>query len=144
MWPNLQFPAYLVSFTEEILNRKLHLLCSDFCRNIFSLLWLKFETSAHVQLTITCQYILFRDFLTRYQLENCTEGTLFINEIFRWRHESSHLMTSHSNDFSWKHFHVYNLWLEMSLSTWAIKSKIWRNKVSERVVYNSQTRICLT
>ena len=25
MWPNLQFPADLVSFTEEIINQKLHL-----------------------------------------------------------------------------------------------------------------------
>ena len=28
MWPNLQETADLVTFTEEILNRKLHLLCS--------------------------------------------------------------------------------------------------------------------
>ena len=29
MWPNLQFPANLVIFTEEILNGKLHFLGSD-------------------------------------------------------------------------------------------------------------------
>ena len=29
MWPNPQFPADLVTFTEEILNGKLHFLCSD-------------------------------------------------------------------------------------------------------------------
>ena len=29
MWPNPQFPAYLVTFTEEILNRKLYFLCSQ-------------------------------------------------------------------------------------------------------------------
>ena len=28
MWPNSQFPADLVTFTEEILNEKLHFLCS--------------------------------------------------------------------------------------------------------------------
>ena len=28
MWPNLQFPEDLVTFTEEILNGKLHFLCS--------------------------------------------------------------------------------------------------------------------
>ena len=28
MWPNLQFSADLVTFTEEILNEKLHFLCS--------------------------------------------------------------------------------------------------------------------
>ena len=31
MWPNPQFPADLVTFTEEILNGKLHFLCNDFC-----------------------------------------------------------------------------------------------------------------
>ena len=29
MWPNPQFPADLVTITEEILNGKLHFLCSD-------------------------------------------------------------------------------------------------------------------
>ena len=29
MWPNPQFPAYLVILTEEILNGKLHFWCSD-------------------------------------------------------------------------------------------------------------------
>ena len=32
MWPNPQFPADLVAFTEEILNRKLHLLCIGISR----------------------------------------------------------------------------------------------------------------
>ena len=30
MWPNSQFPADLVTFTEEIPNGKLHFLSSDF------------------------------------------------------------------------------------------------------------------
>ena len=29
MWPNRQFPADLVTFTQEIFNGKLHFLCSD-------------------------------------------------------------------------------------------------------------------
>ena len=29
MWPNSQFPADLVTFTEETLNGKLHFLCSE-------------------------------------------------------------------------------------------------------------------
>ena len=29
MWPNSQFSADLVTFTEEILNGKLHFLCSN-------------------------------------------------------------------------------------------------------------------
>ena len=30
MWPNPQIPADLVTITTEILNEKLHFLCSDF------------------------------------------------------------------------------------------------------------------
>ena len=29
MWPNPKFPVDLVTFTEEILNGKLHFLCSE-------------------------------------------------------------------------------------------------------------------
>ena len=29
MWPNPQIPVDLIAFTEEILNGKLHFLCSD-------------------------------------------------------------------------------------------------------------------
>ena len=29
MWPNSQFPGDLVTFTQEILNGNLHILCSD-------------------------------------------------------------------------------------------------------------------
>ena len=29
MWPNPQFPEDLVTFTEEILNWKIHFLCSE-------------------------------------------------------------------------------------------------------------------
>ena len=32
MWPNPQFPADLVTFTEEIFNGKLHFLCSAFAK----------------------------------------------------------------------------------------------------------------
>ena len=33
MWPNPQETADLVTFTEEILNGKLHFLCSVICNN---------------------------------------------------------------------------------------------------------------
>ena len=36
MWPNLQFPADLLTFTGEILNGKLHFLCSDLERKSHS------------------------------------------------------------------------------------------------------------
>ena len=39
MWPNPQFPANSITFTEEILNEKLHFLCSEsfanFVKEIF-------------------------------------------------------------------------------------------------------------
>ena len=35
MWWNPQFPAHLVTFTEEIFNGKFHFLCSDWLRSIF-------------------------------------------------------------------------------------------------------------
>ena len=35
MWPNPQFPADLAIFTEEILNRKLRFLCSDYTMSLF-------------------------------------------------------------------------------------------------------------
>ena len=37
MWPNPQFSRDLVTFAEEILNGKLHFLCSDCINNKFSL-----------------------------------------------------------------------------------------------------------
>ena len=36
MWPNPQFPADLVTFTEEILNEKLHFLCSDLSSDLIN------------------------------------------------------------------------------------------------------------
>ena len=39
MWPNAQFPADLVTFTEEILNGKLHVLCSGTSLRLNNFLW---------------------------------------------------------------------------------------------------------
>ena len=39
MCPNLQFPADLVTFTKEILNEKLHFLCSENVRLLGRALW---------------------------------------------------------------------------------------------------------
>ena len=38
MWPNPQETADLVTFTEEILNGKLHFLCSIIARDVFGFL----------------------------------------------------------------------------------------------------------
>ena len=58
MWPNLQETADLVKFTEEILNRKLHFLCSE-CRFLFHIMYLK-STS-----TTILSYI---NFLTKWEI----------------------------------------------------------------------------
>ena len=36
MWPNPQFPADMVTFTEEILDGKLHFLCYETKKNLAS------------------------------------------------------------------------------------------------------------
>ena len=77
MWPNPQFPADLVTFTEEILNGKLRFFVqckfwySDqvFSRNIFTIPCLKSDTSEYAELAITLLYILLVNILTWYQLE---------------------------------------------------------------------------
>ena len=43
MWPNHQETADLVTFTEEILNGKLHFLCGDRNENIENLKQLYFQ-----------------------------------------------------------------------------------------------------
>ena len=52
MWPNPSFPAVLVTFTEEILNGKLHFWCivlfSKICR-------LKWSISHHIIKNLLCQ-----------------------------------------------------------------------------------------
>ena len=40
MWPNPQFLPDLVTFTEEILNGKLHFLCSDICKLLYQVRFL--------------------------------------------------------------------------------------------------------
>ena len=42
MWPNPQIPADLVTFTEEILNRKLNFLCSNLYSKTFTVHYFNF------------------------------------------------------------------------------------------------------
>ena len=49
MWPNPQFPADLVTFTEKIHNGKLHFLCSDYCETLRLWPWISLtETPSFV------------------------------------------------------------------------------------------------
>ena len=47
MWPNPQFPVDLVTFTEEILNGKLHFLCSVSAHNFLKLSLLRGYFTVH-------------------------------------------------------------------------------------------------
>ena len=51
MWPNLQETADLVTFTEEILDRKIHFLCSDLYLKDHFLL----EISANLTRQLVCE-----------------------------------------------------------------------------------------
>ena len=46
-----------------------------YIRNIFTVLCLKFETTAHGKLVITLLYILLRNILAWYQMETYIEDT---------------------------------------------------------------------
>ena len=50
MWPNPQFPADIVIFTEEILNEKFHFLCSGGKRHY--LFYIKFSLFVVVVTTL--------------------------------------------------------------------------------------------
>ena len=47
MWPNPQLPTDLVKFTEEILNEKLPILCSDFSLTPLKKKWVKRKIKKH-------------------------------------------------------------------------------------------------
>ena len=53
MWPNPQFSVDLVTFTEEILNRKLHFLCNDNNNYLISI-W-PLNAASHVLLSVKSQ-----------------------------------------------------------------------------------------
>ena len=66
MWQNLQFPVDLATFTEEIFNGKLHILCSKLLHR----LWLKKIKVESSTLRRNCPYLdLFWSLLSRIQIE---------------------------------------------------------------------------
>ena len=48
MWPNPQFPADLVTSTEEIINGKLHILCSEKSTAMLQNQWNGEETNERI------------------------------------------------------------------------------------------------
>ena len=105
-----------------------------FSRNIFTILCLKSERSAHAQLANTLLYILFKNILTRCQL-NLHWGYLLKNGAARRRHECSHAT------FPGTSYDMCNFLVEMSTFRQAIKLTFGRNKFCKKKVQNLQTRI---
>ena len=91
MWPNPQFPADLVTFTEEILNRKLHFLCSvnsrgqyfvfkisltckpdafEICLDLSLIPLIKFSTNTSFYVSYDIHYCIVsavKDFFSKYK-----------------------------------------------------------------------------
>ena len=76
MWPNPQISAYLVTFTEEILNGKLHVLCSV----LTDIKHFPFSKSMDPPLVFSWIELLRKAIMTRSKLENsCNLGRTSIN-----------------------------------------------------------------
>ena len=58
MWPILEFPEDLVTFTEEILNGKLHFLCSVYCSVFCHFPTPSFLHSYNVHLKMIISFVL--------------------------------------------------------------------------------------
>ena len=72
MWPNPQFPADLVTFTEEILNGKLHFLCSKKTPLVFQWSWMNFR------LTLYCGSFISRQINKTFRLQQVLLFTLIL------------------------------------------------------------------
>ena len=77
MRPNLQETEDLVTFTEEILNRKLHFLCCLICNVIIIKTWICW--SFQVKLEIFCNQILRK--MTHVQLLKLSAKLIFHQQI---------------------------------------------------------------
>ena len=88
MWPNLQFPADLVTFTEEILYGKLYFLCSIYYRGVFRTLPNIYSKASLQKLLTTKNCYLQSDLPVAYMLYS---GHLKIVDTFSWN-QPNHLM----------------------------------------------------
>ena len=75
MWPNLQFRSDLVTFTKEILNEKLHFLCSD-----ISLLRYKIHCSKPGR--SECDQLILRRSLLRKDIQRAKNHTKVYRILF--------------------------------------------------------------
>ena len=96
MWPNLEFPAYLVAFTEEILHGKFHFLCGvslkiswtksssrrdgfDYFRNLFGSNMTLLPCIITIEISFFKRFCLFCLYLAPEIINKVT--TLLLNDI---------------------------------------------------------------
>ena len=119
MWPNPQFPVDLVTFTEEILNRKLYFLCSEFVVPIFPF-W----------------YLLHHPDLNKRKLRcegACEKNNYLVNKKTYWRRSIYHFKGFYKricyktkSNFS-KFFNSH--WLLMSFVSFLVKAFVKYEKL---------------
>ena len=94
MWPNPQFPADLVTFTEKIFNGKLHFLCSVSCEFCY------FFPEQLVQNPCITQNIVFKIYLECCYMQHCSSFNIPFSLMWPivillpWKHHNS--FTSHT------------------------------------------------
>ena len=123
MWPNLQFPADLVTFTEQILNRKLHFLCSVCKLSQFSIFL------NHICIMRICIRGVLRaksniwDGTVNYFCKNlplrCSAGFRYVS-VYQY---SSHRMNSFTNaemNLATKSIHYFLCYVEITWLFWII------------------------
>ena len=94
MWPNPQFPADLVTVTEEILNKKLCFLCSE--KSVVRCYYEKAQFCAgHVTLIFNIMFMLPTT-NSSFQ-RHCGEEDIFVKVFIFWKNSKINICNVHSN-----------------------------------------------
>ena len=100
MWPNPQFPADMVTFTEEILNGKLHFLCSDLLTNYITVLAIQTKEWPYLtkSKSINCDILEFSDAVVTKILQYGDNNLAFSFKFDNWlRHIYQNILWLHFN-----------------------------------------------
>ena len=129
MWPNSQFPADLVTFTEEILNGKLHILCSVFTC-FLEKWWLSFL------------------FFTNWQVDiynDLTNWGVLLDNWLSWEVHLNLFLVVPEHQNSWKNKPVlifWNMTLEKSSLLWRVF--IQRERRLESISFMKYRMLCIS
>ena len=93
MWPNTQFPVVLVTFTEEILNGKLHILCSGSSQYVI--------TQIVIYLGM-CLIIIFRYMEENRKMFHEYLSILLCNNWFRIKKQVKFALMCSLREIHWK------------------------------------------